>query len=290
MLFTVIIEFPQRLQLVNGKSSQAAGVDLLPLLLAAATGEQLTLWVLSFETLRLIGMLASFISAFLSTGKRNLSFYTVTGAGALALTGSGLLSSVGRGVDIPHYLYGYEVIFGLGLGGLLISPILSIKLNAREEDAGKRHLYASCTLRHEALVYILSLPLPADNCDSASAQGLASQSRILGGNIGISIATVILNSHLSSDLAGVLTPLQISDLRRSINTIETLTRHQQTTVAASFVKAFKSQLQGCVGVAAACLIIGLLAWQRHPPTMAELGEKQKADDNSRREQLEDVSV
>ena len=104
----------------------------------------------SIEILKLTGMLASFISAFLSTGKRNLSFYTVTAAGALALTGSGLLSSVGHGVNLPNYLYGYEVIFGLGLGGLLISPILNIGLNTREEDTGTRSstLRGPCDMKH----------------------------------------------------------------------------------------------------------------------------------------------
>ena len=69
----------------------------------------------SIEILKLTGMLASFISAFLSTGKRNLSFYTATAAGALALTGSGLLSSVGHGVNLPNYLW-LRSDLRLGLG------------------------------------------------------------------------------------------------------------------------------------------------------------------------------
>ena len=53
------------------------------------------------------------------------------------LLGSGLLSTVGHSATIPHYLYGYEVLLGFGLGGSLVSAIVVIKLNASEEDAGR---------------------------------------------------------------------------------------------------------------------------------------------------------
>jgi hypothetical protein len=48
----------------------------------------------------------------------------------------------------------------------------------------------------------------------APAQGLMAQSRILGGNIGLAIATVIQNNKLGSGLRGVLSPSQIADLRQ----------------------------------------------------------------------------
>jgi len=44
---------------------------------------------------------------------------------------------VSKSTAIPHALYAYEVIFGLGIGGLLIIPIINIKVNVRDEDAGK---------------------------------------------------------------------------------------------------------------------------------------------------------
>ena len=39
VLFTVLVELSERLQLVNGKSAQTAGIDLLPFLGSAAVGE-----------------------------------------------------------------------------------------------------------------------------------------------------------------------------------------------------------------------------------------------------------
>jgi len=47
------------------------------------------------------------------------------------------MTTVGHGSHIPHVLYIYEVIYGLGVGGLLVAPIANIKLNARPEDAGQ---------------------------------------------------------------------------------------------------------------------------------------------------------
>lgn len=114
------------------------------------------------------------------------------------------------------------------------------------------------------------------NTEIASAQGLASQSRIIGGNIGLALATITLNSHLNSDLAAILTPQQINELQRSLNAIATFTPREVAAVAESVANAFKSQLLACVGVAAASLVVGLLTWQRHPHTFVEL-EKKKAE-------------
>lgn len=52
------------------------------------------------------------------------------------ILGAGLLSSVSSSSSIPHILYFYEVLLGFGFGGVLVSTILMVKLNASEEDAG----------------------------------------------------------------------------------------------------------------------------------------------------------
>ncbi len=54
--------------------------------------------------------------------------------------GSGLLSSVEYRPAVQNYLYGYEVLLGLGLGGAIVSLILMLKLNLSEEDAGRHSL------------------------------------------------------------------------------------------------------------------------------------------------------
>lgn len=127
---------PARFQLVNGKTSKAAGIALLPLLGASAVGKQFHSTV-PLKTLKLTKRLASGVGGWLSSGKGNRSFYTLTGCSAFMVLGSSLLCIVGYGAAIPHELYGYEVLLGFGLGGALVSSILMVKLNALEEDAGR---------------------------------------------------------------------------------------------------------------------------------------------------------
>jgi hypothetical protein len=257
---------PQRFQLVNGKTSQTAGVALLPLLGASAVGKQLHP-NRALKTSKLTKRLASGVSGWLSSGEGNRSFYSLTGSSAFMVLGSGLLSVVGYGATIPHDLYGYEVLLGFGLGGALVSSILMIKLNASEEDAGR--FSPSTSLKSD----LGQTRAPHANNVIASAQGLQSQARILGGNIGLALATIILNSHLTSDLAGMLTPQQINDVRRSLNAIETFTPREIAAVAESFARAFKTQLQACAGVSAACFVVCFLAWQRHPPSFVDWEKK-----------------
>lgn len=96
-----------------------------------------------------------------------------------------------------------------------------------------------------------------------------SQSRILGGNIGLSIATVILNQHLVSDLQGTLSNKQINNLRHSLTAIDTLAPHQIEAVRSTFASAFRTQMEICTCVAAGALVVGLLVWQRHPPSISD---------------------
>ena len=161
----------------------------------------------------------------------------MTACATLLVIGNGLLTTLTYSPHVQTSIYAYEIVFGLGLGGLLTNSVI-VKLNAEEKD-------------------------------TASAQGLLNQGRILGGNIGLAVATIVLNSHLSSDLEDTLTPLQIADLRKSINTIQTLTPSEAAAVARSVSNAFQSQMRGCLGVAVACLIACLFLWQKNPPVMTE---------------------
>ena len=79
---------------------------------------------------------ASGLCGFVSR-ERNRSFYTLTFSAIFVVTGSGLLSSLSFNSKIPRLVYFYQVILGLGIGGTLVSTILTVKLNAGEEDAGK---------------------------------------------------------------------------------------------------------------------------------------------------------
>ena len=103
-----------------------------------------------------------------------------------------------------------------------------------------------------------------------------SQSRLLGGNIGLAIATVVQNQHLESDLQGILSNSQIDNLRHSLTAIKILSSQQVQAFRASFADAFRTQMEISMCVAAAALVSGICVWQRHPPTFAE---KQEAGAN-----------
>jgi hypothetical protein len=66
-----------------------------------------------------------------------LSFETVFISSELAVVGSGLVLSVRDGSQALNALYGYEVIPDLGLGGILVSSTIAIKLRASQEDSGR---------------------------------------------------------------------------------------------------------------------------------------------------------
>jgi len=187
--------------------------------------------------MRCLTSTGSFSTIFSSVGARNLTFPTMTASATFLLIGAGLLTTVSATTHPDPLIYLYQVIFGLGLGGLLTNSVI-VKLNARDEDM-------------------------------ASAQGLLNQGRILGGNIGLAVATIILNAHLSSDLKDILAPAQIAELRHSINAIDALTAKEAAAVRLAVAAAFRGQMFACLGVACACFVACLFLWQRNPPTMKD---------------------
>lgn len=262
VLFTVLIGLPERFQLINMTTSQTAGIDLLPYLGSAAVGKLFSSPTSISTTPYLSGSPASGICGWLSREK-NRSFYTLTFSGTFIVLGTGLISSLNSNSSFPRIIYLYEVLLGFGVGGTLVSTILMVKLNASEKDAGTVTFLSILACLSHAQILL------------ASAQGLQSQARLLGGNIGLALATIILNIHLNADLKGILTPAQISDLRHSLNAIEHFSPREIAAVAESFAHAFKTQLQVCTGVATASLLFGLMAWQRHPPTFVDLGKTER---------------
>ncbi|KAF1825899.1 uncharacterized protein K489DRAFT_367175 [Dissoconium aciculare CBS 342.82] len=121
-----------------------------------------------------------------SSKKRNRSFESISIGSALVILGCGLIAYIEEGPQALKLLHGYEVIVSLGLGIVLVSGTIVIKLAAQPQNAG-----LLSRSRTEAKYLLLA---------SAAAQGLQGQMRLLGGNISLSIATIILNARLSSDL------------------------------------------------------------------------------------------
>lgn len=93
--FTAVFSIPLRAQLVDGDSPIKAGLHLLPLVGATACG--------------------SILASMASRGQ-NYTFYTMSIGTALALIGTGLLSSLPADGHRLDAQYGYEVILGFGTG------------------------------------------------------------------------------------------------------------------------------------------------------------------------------
>ena len=110
-----IINLPQRLQIVNGKSPIAAGVEILPLLLLSAVGSGVGGAVLS---------------------KKNLAFYLLVTSNVFQVLGTGLLSSLPTSQNVPVQIYPYMAMLGLGFGLSVVSMMVLIRTGVAEEDQG----------------------------------------------------------------------------------------------------------------------------------------------------------
>lgn len=114
-LFLTLIQLPERFQIVNNTSPIGAGVRLMPLLFASAFG--------------------SSFAGFCSSRKNN-TFWTLLGASSLMLIGCGLMSSVSSSASVQPSIYGYQVIFGLGIGMTFSTVIILVSLEVEFRDFG----------------------------------------------------------------------------------------------------------------------------------------------------------
>ena len=120
-LFLTIIDLPQRYQIVDDKSSTSAGIRLMPLLFSSAFG-----------------------STFggLCNRRKNTTFYTLTAASCLMLIGCGLLSTAPVNTSIEPSLYGFQVVFGVGLGMTFSTATIIATMESKYADYGMFTLHA----------------------------------------------------------------------------------------------------------------------------------------------------
>jgi hypothetical protein len=98
--------------------------------------------------------------------------------------------------------------------------------------------------------------------------------RSLGGSIGLAIGVIVFNSTIRSsrDLVNALSPEEMVAVLRSPLAIAQLTHVQQAMVAQAYATAFTQEMRVATYIAATCLVVSLLTWQRHPP-QPNLGKK-----------------
>lgn len=227
---TIVI--PERFQIVNGEDVLMAGVHILPLLGACAMG--------------------SFLGGAISS-KRNNTSVTLILASFLQLLGIGLMILVSHADSSPQSQYGFQAIFGLGVG-----------------------LSFSATT-------IMTNVMASEDSERASAQGAVAQARVLGGCIGLSICTVVLNEHVNRDLGHVLSGKDLAKLHRTPLSSLDWRPDLRDIVKAVYAGAFAHEMKIMVFVCAATVFISLFCLERHPPPLEQMTTATKENSDCRRD-------
>ncbi|TGO32417.1 hypothetical protein BHYA_0319g00010 [Botrytis hyacinthi] len=157
-------------------------------------------------------------------------FLIMIGSG-FQILGFVLLSTLTASEVTPVSQYGFQVIAGFGVG-INLSTLLLIT------------------------PYSISEPT-----DKAVAVSSITQFRILGGVLGIAIATAAYKSNIISNLDKILTKEQRSLILESTSMINTFDSKVQTQIRGVFAEGYNLQFRILVAFAAAQIPSSLLMWQ-----------------------------
>lgn len=215
----IVITLPERFQIINHDSSLMAGVHLLPMLGATAIG--------------------SILGGAFSKKKNNTS-RTLVAASCFQVIGLGLLTTFDSPSSPMAPQFGYQAIFGLGVGLTFSSATVLTKIQA----AGRDH---------------------------AVAQGVMAQVRVLGGAVGLVICNVIFNIHLEA-IEDKLSAEQAAALHRSPLALMREGGGLQEQVEGVFASSFQSMVWVMFWVAVAACVASLCTWEMDPAPLHELDE------------------
>ncbi|KAL8652529.1 MAG: hypothetical protein Q9210_002627 [Variospora velana] len=186
---------------------------------------------------RLLALMMSFslgaiLSSVLTEKRRIPPFCTFIIAGCLQTLGLGLMISLSTTQQsFPPAQYGYEIMMGFGFG-LSISTL------------------------------IMSIPLVALADDHAVSMGAVAQARTLGGTLGISICTNLLDKHIKDALKKVLSPQQISDLLGSARWIAGFPEDVRPVVKRIYAEGYRDQAIALTAFAGVGLLVVGMMWER----------------------------
>lgn len=227
----LVITLPERFQIVNGDSALMAGVHLLPMLGATAMGS---------------------IIAGAFSKKNNNTSRTLVAAACLQVIGLGLLTTFDHPSSRVAPQFGYQTIFGLGVGLTFSSATILTKIQA----SGKDH---------------------------AVAQGVMAQVRVLGGAVGLVICNVIFNIHLEA-LEGELSTPDLEALHRSPLALIDQGRTEEQEVKDVFAASFQNMVWVMFWVAVAGFVASLGTWEMNPTPLDVLDNAAAAQSPSSHKQ------
>lgn len=192
-----------------------------------------------------------------ASGKKNNTFLVMVVGAGLMLIGTATLSTLDNVVPAQARAYGLQVFVGFGFG---------------------------LTVSNSSLV----AGLEAELRDTAVAQGLMAQVRMLGGSIGIAASTVILGLRQRQELldTGLLSPAQLESLAESI---PQLSLTQRFAIRQAYTDAFNETLIVCSVIGGVALLSTALAWQKHPMSMEDRRRQQFENEAARQRQLGEMN-
>ena len=101
------------------------------------------------------------------------------------------------------------------------------------------------------------------------------QARILGGSIGLAVATVVFNHNLVNSLGNSLEPSTLRDLQQTLHVIVNLTMSEQAEVVEVYSISFNQSMRICTYVAAFCVLAAIATWQRNPVDIADARKRER---------------
>ena len=181
-------------------------------------------------------------------GKKKIPFvYFLLVGSSLQLTGAGLLTAIPTTVTPSHSQYGFESIAGFGLGVTFGALMLGIPFAVEKKDLG--------TFKHADLRVTTDWHV-------ATATGAMIQIRMLGGAIGLAIASTMLNSYTTSHLSSFLTPVEIESISQTSSAMSSLPPVSQDATRRIFAEGFNLQMVLVAASTGIAILTSLLVWRR----------------------------
>lgn len=152
--------------------------------------------------------------------------YLLLIATCLVTLAIGLISSLPSGKKTPPAVYAYQVILGAGLGAILPSGYMLLKIHVPDADL-------------------------------AAATGVTNFARAMGGTIGVSICTALFHDALNENLPGILSDAQLAAIKESLSNLAHLTPSQAKPVRQIFASAYNHQFRVMLAFAAANVLVAV---------------------------------
>lgn len=195
--------------------------------------------------------LASFVAGAASRKRNNTSVVLVV-CSALQLLGTGLMTMIVKPDSSNATLYGFQAIVGFGIGLCFSAATTAVSLQVSKEDL-------------------------------ATAHGVISQARLLGGCLGISICIAIFNHQSNDSLSGSISNEALDQIHLNPSAIAHLPSDDQHLIKQVYARAFAGGVKVMLYISGVMFLISLLTLERNPPQMARLADHQE----QQRGQVED---